>query len=92
MLHKYIHTFYPSYFRNGRNTFTRAQRLACCFTALYLMMIVSAMFYRTTEDSDDTPSIAKIGPFIISMQELFVSAISAAIVFPSTIAITLIFR
>ena len=54
-------------------------------------MISSAMFYRT-EQTVDRPVIAKIGPFTFSLQELFVSVVSAAIVFPVTIFVTIMFR
>ena len=54
-------------------------------------MICSAMFYRTEEDVE-RPTVAKIGPFTITMQELFVSCITLAIVFPVTIFVTFTFR
>ncbi len=54
-------------------------------------MICSAMFYRTEEDVE-RPSVATIGPFTITMQELFVSCITLAIVFPVTVFVTFTFR
>ncbi len=49
------------------------------------------MFYKSEEDVD-RPTVATIGPFTITMQELFVSCITAAIVFPVTLFITIVFR
>ncbi len=49
------------------------------------------MFYKSEEDVD-RPTVATIGPFTITMQELFVSCITAAIVFPVTLFIAYIFR
>ncbi len=54
-------------------------------------MICSAMFYKSEEDVN-RPTVATIGPFTITMQELFVSCITAAIVFPVTLFITFVFR
>ncbi len=49
------------------------------------------MFYRTEEDVE-RPAVAAIGPFTITMQELFVSCITLAIVFPVTVFVTFTFR
>ena len=49
------------------------------------------MFYKSEEDVD-RPTVATIGPFTITMQELFVSCITAAIVFPVTLFIAYVFR
>ncbi len=54
-------------------------------------MICSAMFYKT-EDDVERPTIIEIGPFNVTMQELYVACVSAAIVFPATLFVTLIFR
>ena len=54
-------------------------------------MISSAMFYKSEEDVD-RPTVASIGPFTITMQELFVSCITAAVVFPVTLFIAYVFR
>ncbi len=77
--------------RPNESSFTRAQRIASVFTALFLTMICSAMFYKS-EENVDRPTVATIGPFTITMQELFVSCITAAIVFPVTLFITFTFR
>ncbi len=49
------------------------------------------MFYKSEEDVD-RPTVASIGPFTITMQELFVSCITAAVVFPVTLFIAYVFR
>ncbi len=77
--------------RPTQSSFTRAQRIASVFCALFLTMICSAMFYKSEEDVD-RPTVATIGPFTITMQELFVSCITAAIVFPITLFIAYVFR
>ncbi len=87
----YIVYIHIHFYRPNQSSFTRAQRIASVFSALYLTMICSAMFYKSEEEVD-RPTVATIGPFTITMQELFVSCITAAIVFPVTLFIAFIFR
>ncbi len=97
IVYSHIHTYriheirIEFYFRPNQSSFTRAQRIASVFSALFLTMICSAMFYKSEEDVD-RPTVATIGPFTITMQELFVSCITAAIVFPVTLFIAYVFR
>ncbi len=62
--------------------------MAC---ALFLTMICSAMFYKTETDVE-RPSVIQLGPITITTQELYVSCVTAAIVFPVTLFITMVFR
>ena len=79
------------YFRPNQSPFTRAQRIATVTCALFLTMICSAMFYKSSEEVE-RPSVIKLGPVNITMQELYVSCVTAAIVFPTTMFVTLVFR
>ena len=54
-------------------------------------MIVSAMFYGT-EENVESPFTLKLGPIVITIQELFVSAVSLAIVIPPSLLVVQIFR
>ena len=54
-------------------------------------MVVSAMFYGTS-DNVESPYTLRLGFIVITVQELFVSAISVAIVFPPSLLIIQIFR
>ena len=49
------------------------------------------MFYKSSEEVE-RPSVIKLGPVNITMQELYVSCVTAAIVFPTTMFVTLVFR
>ncbi len=79
------------YFRPHQSSFTRAQRIASIMCALFLLMICSAMFYRTESDAE-RPALIELGPLTLTMQELYVSCITASIVFPATLFVTLVFR
>ena len=45
------HLWFSVFIRTERSNFTRAQRLTCCLTILFLTMIANAMWYR--EDAGD---------------------------------------
>ncbi len=78
-------------FRPQKSHFTRAQRLTCCFSALFMSMIASAMFYGT-EAAVEQPQLVSLGPFRISLYELWVSVLSIVIVVPANVLIVTIFR
>ncbi len=75
--------------RPTQSSFTRAQRLSCAVTALFLTMITSAMFYGVDVEQ---PKLLSIGPVKISVYELWVSCISLIIVVPPSVTMVQIFR
>ena len=54
-------------------------------------MIVSAMFFGTMDDVE-SPFTVQLGPIRITIQELFISAVSLAIVLPPNMLVVQIFR
>ncbi len=85
------HLWISVVFRPQKSHFTRAQRLTCCFSALFMSMIASAMFYGT-EAAVEQPQLISLGPFRISLYELWVSVLSIVIVVPVNVLIVTIFR
>ncbi|CAH1271105.1 PKD1L3 [Branchiostoma lanceolatum] len=71
--------------------FTRVQRWSCCFSILFCTMISNAMWYRT-DDSVESPSVLKLGPFSFSLHQLYVSVMSSLTVLPVNVVIVQIFR
>ncbi len=53
------HMWLSVFVRPERGAFSRAQRLSCCVSTLFLTMIVSAMFYGTMENVES--------PFVITV-------------------------
>ncbi len=85
------HLWISVVFRPQQSHFTRAQRLTCCFASLFMTMIASAMFYGT-DAAVEQPQLVSIGPFRISLYELWVSVLSILIVVPVDVLIVTIFR
>ncbi|XP_038048999.1 polycystin-1-like [Patiria miniata] len=85
------HIWFSLFSRPTRSPFTRVQRLSCCLCLLYLSMITSAMFYRT-EETVENPTALRLGPFIFTLQQVYIGFISALIVVPVNILIVQIFR
>ena len=85
------HSIFAIFYRPFRSNFTRVQRLSIMMSITFLTMITSAMFYRTDEHIEQ-PALVQIGPFTFGVQELFVSAVSLAIIFPVNLIIIILFR
>ena len=54
-------------------------------------MVVSAMFYGT-EDDVERPGVLRLGPFIVSFQELGISIVSVCLTVPPLVVIVQLFR
>ncbi len=85
------HLWFSVVFRPYHSTFTRCQRLSSCFAALFLTMIVSAMFYEQDISVKHT-NMFVLGPLKISLYELWVSLVSILIIMPPLTLIVQIFR
>lgn len=77
--------------RPTRSSFTRVQRVSCCMSLLFLTMITNCMFYKAEDNKKQTTGIT-VGPFTFTLQQLFVSVVSTAIVFPPNLLLVTIFR
>ena len=77
-------------YRKSRSGFTRVQRLSCCLAILFLTMVTNAMFYGTGSD-DTAQSAFTIGPFSVTIQQLYTSIASSVIIVPPIIVITAFF-
>ena len=89
--------------RPKRSNFTRAQRLTCCITYLYLMMISSCMWYRgedntdvpanlETDDPEDKTFNVQIGPLVFTYYQVYSSIASSIMIYPVIVLLIQIFR
>ena len=85
------HIVFSIFYRPFRSNFTRAQRLSLMMSFLFLTMITSAMFYRS-EENVEKHVVLNFGFFSIGLQELFVSAVTIAIVFPVNLLVIIFFK
>ena len=72
------------------SAFTRVQRRSCCVALMYTAMIANAMWYDT--GSDVKSNILKIGPFTLTVHEVYTGIMSIITVLPSNLLIIFIFR
>ncbi|KAI8507049.1 hypothetical protein Bbelb_154880, partial [Branchiostoma belcheri] len=71
--------------------FTKAQRLSCCFTLLNTMMLSSAMWYKAENTTADT-RVLNLGFVRFTMQELYISLMTALTVLPVNLVLLQLFR
>ncbi|XP_070582204.1 polycystin family receptor for egg jelly-like isoform X2 [Ptychodera flava] len=89
------HLWFSVVSRPTRSSFNRVQRVSCCFALLFLTMITSAMFYRDSEEEQESLSSGKgleLGPIRLSYKEIYVAFISILIVSPASLIIVQLFR
>ncbi|CAH1794576.1 unnamed protein product [Owenia fusiformis] len=85
------HLWVSVFSRPTRSGFTRAQRLSCCLSLLFLTMITNAMFFKS-EEKVENKSALKLGPFSFTLSQLWVSLVSTFIVFPPNLILMTFFR
>lgn len=85
------HLWVSVFSRPTKSTFTRVQRLSCCLSLLFTTMITNAMWYKTTDDSQNQQNV-HLGPFVFSSQEFFTSLMGSLIVIPVNLLIITFFK
>ncbi|XP_066276163.1 uncharacterized protein [Branchiostoma lanceolatum] len=76
----------------SRSSFTRAQRVSCCFSLLMSVMVTNIMFFQQGA-ADNTIDIAGSEiPLNISLQTVILGLMCTLIAFPPNVVIVLIFR
>ena len=82
------HLWFSVVTKEPRDTFTRVQRVTCCWFFLLLEMLTSIMFYIA--DTDTTETI-NVGPLKVNEREFKVSVLSALICFPPSFLFVFMF-
>ena len=77
-------------YRKTRSSFTRVQRLCCCMSILYLMMITNAMWFGRGNETGNQAAIV-IGPFSITVMQVYASLMSSVMVVPPIFIATSLF-
>ncbi|XP_078594329.1 polycystin-1-like protein 2 [Branchiostoma floridae x Branchiostoma japonicum] len=83
------HLWFSVASRPTRSHFTRVQRASCCLSLVFLTMITNAMFYRT--DDSLRQQVYRLGPFVFTPSQLWISVVSTLIVFPVNFVIVYVF-
>ncbi|KAK8392418.1 hypothetical protein O3P69_014648 [Scylla paramamosain] len=85
------HLWFSVFLRPYRSRFTRCQRVASCFSSLFLFMLVNAMWYERVPEQPGKGGLS-LGPFSLSIEQLGVGLLSNIIVFVPSLVIIFIFR
>uniref|UniRef100_A0A8C1RRW1 Polycystic kidney disease 1 like 2b n=1 Tax=Cyprinus carpio TaxID=7962 RepID=A0A8C1RRW1_CYPCA len=84
------HIWYSVVSRPPSSSFTRVQRVSCCFSVLLCSMLTSIMFYGIpTDPSEQTMDM---GPIKLTWSEVRIGIQSSFIVFPVNLVIVGLFR
>ncbi|KAI3355885.1 hypothetical protein L3Q82_004435 [Scortum barcoo] len=84
------HLWYSVISRPPSSTFTRVQRVSCCFSLLLCTMLTSIMFYGIPKDPSE--QTMDLGHFKFTWQQFMIGVQSSLIMFPVNILIVSIFR
>lgn len=85
------HLWFSVVHRPILSTFTRVQRASCCLSLLLCSMLANAMFYQV-DDSADSGTMVKIGPFRFSVRQISIGITSSLVVIPVNVFIVNLFR
>ena len=65
------HLWFSVFSRPTKSNFTRAQRISCCMSLLFMTMITNAMWFKgENDDKTDNSQTLKLGPVSFSMQQV----------------------
>ncbi|XP_032626502.2 polycystin-1-like protein 2 [Chelonoidis abingdonii] len=84
------HIWYSIFNRSPRSTFTRAQRVSCCFSLLLCTMLTSIMFWGVPKDPAEQKM--DLGKIEFTWQEVMIGFESSLLMFPINLLIVQIFR
>uniref|UniRef100_A0A8C3RV23 Polycystic kidney disease protein 1-like 2 n=2 Tax=Chelydra serpentina TaxID=8475 RepID=A0A8C3RV23_CHESE len=84
------HIWYSIFNRSPRSTFTRAQRVSCCFSLLLCTMLTSIMFWGVPKNPAEQKM--DLGKIEFTWQEVMIGFESSLLMFPINLLIVQIFR
>uniref|UniRef100_A0A8C6K2J0 Uncharacterized protein n=1 Tax=Melopsittacus undulatus TaxID=13146 RepID=A0A8C6K2J0_MELUD len=84
------HIWYSIFSRSPRSSFTRAQRVSCCFSLLLCTMLTSIMFWGVPKDPAEQKM--DLGKIEFTWQEVMIGFESSLLMFPINLLIVQIFR
>ncbi|XP_010130648.1 PREDICTED: polycystic kidney disease protein 1-like 2, partial [Buceros rhinoceros silvestris] len=84
------HIWYSVFSRCPRSSFTRAQRVSCCFSLLLCTMLTSIMFWGVPKDPAEQKM--DLGKIEFTWQEVMIGFESSLLMFPINLLIVQIFR
>ncbi|KAI3387632.1 hypothetical protein SNEBB_002249, partial [Seison nebaliae] len=86
------HLWFSVFARPPTSTFTRVQRLTCCFTLLFLTMLMNIMYYDIQKDNKQSQSGLTVGPFHLTPTQIGIGVISSIIIIVPSMILVALFR
>ena len=87
------HLWFSIFARPVQSSFTRLDRLTCCFVLLTITMLMNIMYYGMSASVTNQQDGLKIGPYInITPQQIGIGIITNLIVFPPSLLLVQLFR
>ncbi|XP_051829552.1 polycystic kidney disease protein 1-like 2 [Antechinus flavipes] len=84
------HIWYSIFSRSPRSSFTRVQRVSCCFSLLLCTMLTNIMFWGIPKDPAEQKM--DLGKIEFTWQEVMIGLESSLLMFPINLLIVQIFR
>jgi hypothetical protein len=85
------HLWFSIFARPVQSSFTRLDRLTCCFVLLSISMLMNIMYYGV--DTSSSSDGIKIGTYVnLTVQQISVGVITSLIVFPPSILLVQLFK
>ncbi|XP_028608529.1 polycystic kidney disease protein 1-like 2 [Grammomys surdaster] len=84
------HIWYSVFCNSTRSSFTRVQRVSCCFSMLLCTMLTSIMFWGVPKDPAEQKM--DLGKIEFTWQEVMIGLESSVLMFPINLLIVQIFR
>ncbi|CAF0876239.1 unnamed protein product, partial [Brachionus calyciflorus] len=76
--------------RPVQSSFTRMDRVTCCFVLLYITMLMNILYYGV--DKDANRSGLELGPLMITPTQIGIGIMTNLIIFPPTLLLVYLFR
>ena len=85
------HLWFSIFTRPVQSSFTRLDRLTCCFVLLSISMLMNIMYYGV--DTNSSTDGIKIGSYVnITVEQISVGVITSLIVFPPSLFLVELFK
>ena len=84
------HLWFSVFARPIRSSFSRLDRLTCCFVLLCLTMLMNILYYGT--DKSPNPNAIIIGPIGLTPEQIGIGIMTNLIIFPPSFLLLQLFR
>jgi hypothetical protein len=84
------HLWFSIFARPAQSSFTRLDRLTCCFVLLCMTMLMNILYYGI--DKSSNPGGLKVGPLNLTPEQVGIGVITNLIIFPPSLLLVQLFR